>query len=357
MERCRRDKKDLGVNFMREGMAGEQPDFSAQKHEHAEDNEIRVRGGIPKEKFREVEDYLRGVRSGEIQDGFIEKFEEKELEKTPEILESINLGNDYLRNLKAEAGLKHKDITPDKIHILPAADAEDLGVEGSFHSSIDGHLIVVKSADFEPQIMTAANIFHEMAHESSFQSFQAETKGGRLGVEARRSGLKTLDRKGGVSTAVLDGLNEAITETLTDNFTKEVLAKSDLFTEEVDFSERVIENNGAEKFKLDDEFFGVVVHNEEDGKTYGLQNNYTEHMKLLKYLTTEIASNKPEKYPTPADAMNMFKRSYFRGNLVDLSKSLVSTFGRDAFDMIKRCDDSRESAEDTLSYLKARAQL
>jgi len=343
---------------MREGVTEKQPtSFSGKEDKHSEDEEIIVRGGLPKEKFTEVEDYLRGVRSGEIRDGFIEQFEEKELEKTPEIIESINLGNDYLRDLKSEAGLQHKDITPDKIHVLSTDSAEELGIEESFHSSVDGHLIVVKSAKFEPQIMTAANIFHEMAHEASFQSFQAEKNEDQLDVEARRSGLKALDRKGGSSTAVLDGLNEAITETLTDEFTQSVLVGSGLFDKEMDFSTRVIANNGPDKFGIDEEFFGVVVDNKDDNKVYGFQNAYTEHMKLLKYLTENISQNNSEKYPTPKDAMKMVKRSYFRGNLVDLSKAIISTFGKDAFEMIKKCDDSRESAETTFSYLEAKSQL
>lgn len=245
---------------------------------------------------------------------------ENELEKTPDdvkLIEDIASSVDalFLEQFK----IKAKEIPLENIHIIKG---EDVGFEGKgemrtrYHPVTDEVRIVYRDKILglpENKIDRALTMFHELVHAKSFSSLQYTKVEGeednKEGIWPYRSGLSIFSPKRG-RTEFLDGLNEAVVQTLTLSFYKSI-SKDERFKDEA--------------ARVDDESL-ELMHNKA----------YLEERRVMEALINELYEKNKNVFSGRGEVKKLVIEASLTGNILKLGKLVDRTFGKGSFRLLDK---------------------
>jgi len=247
------------------------------------------------------------------------ELKEHEVQKTPEEIAVISLANEATNTIRRKFRLPDFNIPPENIAIIQR-EYWDWKKDGnsSFYPSEQ----LIATSYRGPTLTFARLMFHEMIHFKSFGSLKI-MKGGRETTEDR-VGLHTRIRGG---KEYFRSLNEATIEELADRFIADLISQRGLlFREEIENLEQGVET-------------------EEDLEEYYdelrlVQPNfaYEEQRDILDRLIDKLYSQNKENFKSRDEIFDVFVKSMFSNNLLEVGKLIDRSFGKGTFRKIGKLE-------------------
>lgn len=223
---------------------------------------------------------------------------EMEVEKTEDEVKTIQFCrvalHDMLKEFIPEERTKAMQLDDERIHLLPEGGTSKL-TEGVFHSGTYTPLLHAVIIDRSSnRAIFADRLFHEMSHAYSYRAIQQTAK---PGIENYRLGLELWSRDG--QTKYFVDLNEGVAQFLSRRFHENVLKRDPAFREELQRASEQEHEFGPE----------------------GVWKNF------IKVMDEILAKNK-EQFQSREEAIKIFVRAAYDGNILPPSRLIESTYGR-----------------------------
>jgi len=282
----------------------------------------------------------------------IEGLQKKELEKTTEEVEMIDLVNKETNKLLAKYDLPESVIPRQNVHIFSQKNYEEL--RGRTEKSTGkAHFASYSQAVFmrriNSNIIFTKEAFHEFLHFKSYQAFQKQmTEEGRFNLY--RLGLAFYSRDG--KREYFRNLNEALTEELVKRFyfnNSEELKNNPLFKKEVEEIEnirKVFLDNAKTK---EDEKRAMDIIEITPVRKKGfkkIREIYTftnsEGRDMLNNLLDKLYQKNQDKFKDQEEVFDVFAKSMLDGNLLPVGKLVDRTLGKGSFRKIGELDNNIE---------------
>lgn len=323
----------------------------------------RVVGSIS-EEAREQILQEKGER---FDDQIFEELKGKERKKTPEELQIISLVNQATNRLRAHYGLDNFDIPEKNIHIIKEEEWLKERVSAFFAATKQ----IVAMREPIAKIAFLHKVFHEMVHFKAYDALQVVTGEEDSELKEYRLGLTVFTRNG--KAVFFRNLNEAVTEELTNKWTRELL-HDPLFAQEIKQTTEIISKyshvitpDGNPLFDADT--FYAEVENKKTwrkaiGRMFGLQekskriiaesSTYTRERKIVNTLIDKIFEKTSRQFGDKEEIFELFAKGMMTGNLLPIGRLVDGTFGKGTLRRIGELDDDIKTQEEFVGSLEGR---
>jgi len=282
------------------------------------------------------------------------KVETREYQKTEKEKTVIGRINELTSQLMEELGVNPCNISEENIHIIPADLSSEIigGSRGmTFHLE---QKIFLNGDKLRENFLEFCNILlHEMLHYKGCVSVNIRKKEkGDYQITLRRGGniIHSQFRKPSGETVYLMrflGLEEAIVSEAEKRLLKRILDFPELEEEKkwmTSTKAQEIRKSLAEKYRISEDDIYWVSEDGSDLKAH----SYPSAREVLEYLCEQIKEQFPERFESSDEVFNVFLKSHFTGNLLDIARLVEGTFGRGSFRILGNMSD----VGDPLLYLE-----
>ena len=312
-------------------------------------------------------DYAAGLLDGR----FIKKTKYRgEMDKTPELIEMINLANLITNQFRAKYGLDDVQIPADAVHIFPkGSDNLDKNDSGDYSPRLQE----IRLVQGESKMHTMSIIAHEMLHFKSFNSMEVVPNNAdpaRAKLISSRIGLDVGTREGDENQRVLANLNEAVIEEMVQRYVHAAFAHPMFDSEKKKVEASNEESARAAEKKLqrgedvylspeehrnrkwvfieekNPNFLGKIVGRK---KTIFVSTPYIKERNLLKFLVARIYNRNKEGFKNPDGVYEVFERAVMTGDLFELTRLVDGTFGRGT---LRKIGDTSKTVEEIDKFLE-----
>lgn len=274
---------------------------------------------------------------------------DKELEKTNENLEIINLVNEYTNNMLSEFQMKEYNITQKNIHILKEKDYKKISKEET-ETDTEAYFSLKKQAillqEEESNLQFAIILFHEMIHAKSFYSVILEQEDSYRLLSPAQTGIEIRGKDD-----IFSNLNEAIIESLTKKFFKEI-SKKPLFQEEIKKIDEVKKYWRDKNPYFSQDIF--CIHRDENGNETPETFAYRKARKALNLLIDKTYIKNVNNFKNPEEVFDLFAKSIFTGDIVgekSWGRLVDKTFGAGTLKKIAEKDSNLEELNNFIDNL------
>lgn len=282
----------------------------------------RIVGGTPEEQAS-----LRESMGARFRDqGRFTDLERHEREKTPFEREAIAWADRVTDAMRGHYGLPPRPIPAENVHILQRNEETERTRKSTF--SVYRQAFMVLEGKTERESLKI--IFHEMTHFKSFTSIEPDGDD----MQDRRLGLTVSKGR----ERAFNHLNEAVTEELAKRFFRMLEqrdARKETYTLQPQLAASMADmRQGRRDFPKDaEDAMEVIITPKPNGSSdYTFHTfTYPDERKALNLLVNKLAAKLPEKFPDREAAFELFARSMFTGQLLDLARSVEGAFGQGKF--------------------------
>ncbi len=254
--------------------------------------------------------------------------EREKTEKETQIIQDLLA---KLPEFLGEYEIEPLSLTLDHIHVvntdlLSKKKRRDSGMsekcDGVYMENRQGIIVL----DSDDDLTFAERLAHECLHANSFTSFTAQNNEFKL----RRIGLTVIDKEG---KRYFNCLNEAITEELTKKFDKEYFNQMPSLSDATKERQKFIDLIKSENPNANtDEIKSVKTIQKPNGMWQTIISEYVDKSgrKHLLSLVNEIYEQNKTKFTSPKDVFQLFAKAIFTGQLLEISRLIEDTFGKDS---------------------------
>ena len=282
----------------------------------------RIVGGTEVQK-KEAKERLQEVFDTQNR----EAMAELEVEKSQEVLKSIDIANQATSIVLAEYGIQKNDIGADKIHVIKKESwPEKLsGSSAFFNLKFQG----VAISDGKPQVALLHDLIHEIFH---FKSYLAAQITLHDSLDQYRVGFSVTTRDG--EKVMFRNIDEAITEELTYQAAQTPVFK-EMMSDELKRIKRDVgqhsdstTEDGRPLFN-DQTYYVEVGEEREDGSSpvHAKEFTYQKEREALKLLSEKLYEHNKPSFRSADEVFALFVKSAFTGNLLKIGRLIEDTFG------------------------------
>jgi len=281
----------------------------------------------------------------------IKILEANEKEKDPYEIEAIKGANKITNEFLAEFGLTEFDIPEKNVHIIPPNLFRELESKPTTVALalLEKQAIALDGNATRQPFMKLSTILHEMTHLKGFLSLEVpEGESERF----RRTGFTVHASLGrGQSFEAFRGMEEGVVAEIEKRYTPRLVRENPYLKGERErqMSEEAVKlkQEIATKEGLDiSEIFLV----NEDAKSYATFP-YKPQRKVLNYIVDALYENNEDQFESRDEAMKLFFKAHFTGNIVPVARLIEQSFGKGSFRTIGMMDTNKNSAAMVMDYL------
>jgi hypothetical protein len=300
------------------------------------------------ERFDKLLDNLKkeDFNDSELKD--FKKFEKIQREKTDGEVELINYINLITNELRNKYGLENRDILPEQIFMVKEQDWPQEDNDADAITFPHSGLISIKDTKYI--IPNFAKLLHEIMHYKSYSAYQVIKKEDEKFLAVYRNGLIVRARNG--EERYFCYLEEGITQDLTKNALDEALLNNEILKEEYQKFQNDIEsrkNKARDNYIASMDAFGSPMplndntfFINEDGRFWETFS-YGESMRLLDVLSNKLFEKNQDKFQSESEVKEIFRKSRFTGDLLELGRLIDKTFGKGTFRKIGEINDDKQA--------------
>lgn len=281
-----------------------------------------------------------------------------EREKTTWELEAINYVDKKLDELRNSFGLESFPIIPEQVHTL--SSNEVMPNKKGRSDMFRGEALI---GDGEESVSRLDLIAHELLHLKSYSAAQVDQDpvSGKIGLRSYRLGLNVRDRdiNSDVVVPYLNGLNEAVTEELTNRLLWSIPHEHPIFGDMIrEHKERITKI--TEEYPEDfDDFHrpSWAIGIKKDGKSSEkIAAAYQRERQVMIKLFNAIYAANPERFSGKSkeeaeeEMFGMLAKGAFTGNILPFGRLFNEAFGRGKFREFGHLQTNKEQ-EDFLRRL------
>jgi len=285
-----------------------------------------------------------------------------EIIKTNEEIQIIDLISHEIDKTKEEMGLESFRIPSDNYHILDQEFYEErFGDETCGNASFKYQSIAIAEDDARKNLLFFASIaLHESLHLHGHRTLEVNNyEDGEIELTNYREGISILatqkKRNDGEFTYHFNGLHEAIVSEQQKIIFNKIKNNSvfsgdigKLFSEQPrDYQDLVINSNP--NFDVRD----IISIDRERGEFESVP--YEGPRYVLNFVCEQILKEFPERFSNKEEVFQLFLKSHFTGQLLDIARVVEGTFSEGSFRKLGTMETTSESAEET--YLLLRREL
>lgn len=261
--------------------------------------------------------------------------EVKELEKTKEQVEIINLVNEESNRLLEKYGLEKFDITGRNIHLLNKNDfdvvfgkeLEKKNINALSGFAPKGQFVVLSLEDNITKSLFVKKIFHEAGiHFKSFQAAYVKDTDRVMGQCGLLISPKLNEEK---KDTYFFNINEAVTEELTKRFCNNIIKKHPDFEEETRLIEEYVENKKKEGKKINGD--DIIAARKDGQKISAGRLSYRVQRNIFNTLVDKLFERNKNQFNNREEVFDIFAKSVFTGDIVGKNswgKLIDKTFPR-----------------------------
>ncbi len=322
----------------------------------------RIIGGTDEDKEK------ASIVLQEAHDGGSKRYEEKQIEKTPEDIQIIDKTQKVVNEMVQYFGGSPKDVPIEHVYVLEPGGVSSVSegkILGGVHITMSSRIGVDRN---ESNFLFASTIAHEMFHLTSYKS--AYIKDPEYGPDLYRHGLQMVDKKddaekAGQEKKYFAQMEEAIVAECTRRFLKKI-GSDPLFAEDFQALEKIKNwvinfhrKNGASEERIAEfeselkfipnptEVVKIVLgeyddENNQQAMAAGMfarmfKEKSVEFMERLKErkkmyaLLDEILVASSGVYQNRDEIFDDFARANFTGNYLPLAKKVEAILGKGSF--------------------------
>lgn len=280
--------------------------------------------------------------------------EANEKQKDPYEIEAIRGANKITNEFLAEFGLTEFDIPEKNVHIIPPNLFRELESKPTTIAlaMLEKQAIALNGDATRQPFMKLSTILHEMTHLKGFLSLEMHEgeseKLRRGGLTVYTSPKKSRD---GASFEAFRGMDESIVAEIEKRYTPRLVRENPYLKGEQ--NRQMSEESVALKQKIATEegldMSEIFLVNEE-AKSYATFP-YKPQRKVLNYIVDALYESGGEKFKTRDEAMKLFFKAHFTGNIVPVARLIEQSFGKGSFRIIGMMDTDKNSAGMVMDYL------
>ena len=279
---------------------------------------------------------------------YLERIKGKEREKTAEQIELITAAISVVNQIREDFGYEKVVIPIDHIHVMPAdTDTMPEYINGGHHD-VSGHILVREN---QTQTQFLRILIHELIHKVSYQALQVINED----LYAYRTGAEVTSRKS-LRRRHLVGLNEALTESLTQEYISKLhVFEHPLLVEESMKTKRILGNGtleGLPQYVSSSDVY-QLAQDEVSGETVAFFYSYPNYRHVVGHLITRIYEQHSHEFASREDVQKVFYDALFSGNLLEIGKLIDKTFGKGTFRRLSEITDDVQSTETFINSLSA----
>ncbi len=285
----------------------------------------------------------------------IKILEANEKQKDPYEIEAIKGANKITNEFLAEFGCTEFDIPEQNVHIIPPNLFRELGSNPTTVAlaMVEKQAIALDSDATRQPFVKLCTILHEMTHLKGFLSFEM-----RVGESERfrRGGLTVFaspeKAKNGQSFEAFRGMDEGVVAEIEKRYTPRLVRENpylkgererQMSDESVALKEEIATREGLDTSEI------FLVNKE--AKSYATFP-YKPQRKALNYIVDALYEGNSEKFKSRDDAMKLFFKAHFDGNIVPIARLIEKAFGKGSFRTIGMMDEKGgNSAAMVMDYL------
>lgn len=302
----------------------------------------------------EKEEYLLQNRFERTEDASVPFNSERE--KIAWELEAISYADKKWDELRSSFGLEPFPIIPEQVHTL--SDNELIGGATGRTSMIKGGALLSES---EVSVYRLDCIFHELLHLKAYSAAQIkqDPASGKIGVRSYRMGVKVESREINSDESYLRGLNEAITEELTNRLVGHIPDDHPVFGEMLREHRKKIATMAEKEPEVFDELnrpIWATGFEENEAGSEELLSVYRRERQIMFRLFNAIYTANPERFSGKSkeeaeeEMFGMLAKGAFTGNILPFGRLFNEAFGRGKFREFGHLQTNKEQ-EDFLRTL------
>ncbi len=302
------------------------------------------------ERFDKLYDNLKKEDFNDSVQKDLKKFEKIQREKTDEEVKLINYINTITNELRNKYDKEDRDILPEQIFMVKERDWPEEDIDADAITFPYSGFISIKDTKYI--IPNFAKLLHEIMHYKSYLAFQVIKGEGDEDkfLAVYRGGLIVRSRSG--RERYFSYLEEGITQDLTKNALDEALANNEILKKEYLEFQNDIEsrtNKARGNYNASMDAFGSPTPLDEntfyinkDG-SYWDTFSYGESMRLIDVLCNKLYAKNQDKFQSESEIKEIFRRSHFNGDLLELGRLIDKTFGKGTFRKIGEIGDDKQA--------------
>jgi len=288
----------------------------------------------------------------------IEGLHKREIEKTTEEIEMVDLVNNETNKLLAKYDLPEFTIPYKNIHVFSRKDYEEVRGEksGRAHFAPVSQSIFIKRAD--SNLAFTKGLYHEFLHIKSYQAYEKQmTEEERF--NQYRVGLEVYSRDG--KEQYFRNLNEAVTEELVKRFyfnNLKRLKTNPLFQKEIEEVEKIKEIylNFAKTKEQEKKAMDIIEISPPKRKGFRkIREVYTfsspEIRGMLNDLLDKLYQKNQDKFKDREQVFDVFAKSMLSGNLLPVGRLVDRTLGKGTFRKIGELDKDIQKQKEFIEKL------
>jgi len=260
---------------------------------------------------------------------------------------------------------------PEDFKELMSAKTKAIRPEVAQATTAYNHVLLTDEArrSSYPQLKTTKLLIHEALHSNEFKKFTEwrfpESNGGTLKVVmTERAGI-SMSKRSRHREHRFTGFQEGITEVLSHKILDSIVHHDPAYQNEINrrFSkidekigrDTLFKKWGAESYDFIDGDFETNQQGKQD-IAWQRSGTYMDEQDLIHFLARRMAAADPEHFKNSEEALNLFFKAQYKGELLPLAKAIDGTFGNGTLRLLAAIPESHESenlfAKNALSYLR-----
>jgi len=284
----------------------------------------------------------------------IDEIKSLEFAKEDFEVRTIEVSNLIINSLLKEFNLDTFDIPARNVHILPNDLFRKIRGSSSTNSGFTdyrGQFIGINKNFTTSKIILSNVIFHEMLHLCSCTAF-ALTDDGYSSSYRTGLGVSSVGRKRKELGHIkyFEGLLEAVNTEIETKYTPELIRLNSYLEGENNWqnSEEITELKKQIATKNQIPVENILWLNPEN-KEINLAG-YPEPREVLNYIVDSIYEDNKEKFNSKEEAMKLFFKAHFNGNLLEIGRLVEKSFGEGSFRILGMMNTDTNSVRQTKDY-------
>ncbi len=257
-----------------------------------------------------------------------------EKEKNVFDLSAIEYAGSELQKIRQSYGLPEYAVIPEQVKLL---DPSALPPRVMGKHDMYGQQILAGVGEGAHPIDRLSVITHEFVHAHAYGAIEVWRDGqGRQNIAVRRRGLNVRNSKERSGDAFLNGLNEAVTEELTNRMVRDIPEQHPIFGNFIKTRNKNVQQVIEKRQLTPDRYDRPYWYSDpQNGET--LTTSYLKEKQLMYYLFEKMYDSAPERFgnmtqeEADEELFSMLTKGAFTGNILPFGRLFNDTFGRGKF--------------------------